>query len=293
MQQKSAAHAAEWKAHLKWARMPIAFALAVQIFELLFLPIASEASALDAAVRGKGTEFGRIGMAAAPVALAIGWPVICLVRLSVPLKWIARPPPRTLSTVSAALAVGAAALSLVTVETLRRCVSTGELCCGGVFTFSRNPINVCIMAGACAAAVLVPTLPNAAGTLLLGWHLNSQTSVEEASLESRFGRSWQQYAHTHTHTRTRMHARRRVGTHARTHARTPHTHTRAADSSAHAHTRTHVHTRAYTHAHAATCMHGMHAYTQVLLRRGPMGQCMGWHGGRRSCGLSLDDCHVW
>ena len=175
-------------------------ALFLQVMQLIVLPIPSEASALDAALAdARDVRPGAIVLSAAPVALAFAWPAVCCffpglmsgtpraLRLRVP-------SPRTRAC-GLLLLGGATALSLTTVHTLRGCVAARQLCTGGAFRWSRNPISLSTLLLACALVMLVPALPNALGTGWLALHLDAAARhYEEVALDARFGAEWRSYA---------------------------------------------------------------------------------------------------
>ena len=188
---------ATWSTHLRASRLPIAFSLAVQAFELVFLPIPSEASALDRAFSGAPAKAVDIALALVPVLLAAFWPAACVIWLRVPLRVCTKPPSPALRRTGACVLICATLASISSVLSLRACVETGTLCTSGLFAFSRNPINVSIVGCALATAILVPGIPNLAGTLLISLHLNAKTVIEERRLAAVFGESWEAYS-THT-----------------------------------------------------------------------------------------------
>ncbi|KAL1526694.1 hypothetical protein AB1Y20_015395 [Prymnesium parvum] len=187
----------EWKLHLLRARLPIVVAMAGNVALLVFLPIPSEASALDRALGGKGGPVQALDvvLAAAPVGLAIGWPVLCSLRLTVPAALVGSPR-RSLCTASVLIMLSIAG-SVTAVLQLRECIPAGRLCRGGLFEISRHPIAVFAVLTAISMLILVPSVPNAIGTAWLAIHFDNTARVEEAALEARVGSSiWRAYVDT-------------------------------------------------------------------------------------------------
>ncbi|KAL1526693.1 hypothetical protein AB1Y20_015395 [Prymnesium parvum] len=183
----------EWKLHLLRARLPIVVAMAGNVALLVFLPIPSEASALDRALGGKGGPVQALDvvLAAAPVGLAIGWPVLCSLRLTVPAALVGSPR-RSLCTASVLIMLSIAG-SVTAVLQLRECIPAGRLCRGGLFEISRHPIAVFAVLTAISMLILVPSVPNAIGTAWLAIHFDNTARVEEAALEARVGSSIWRY----------------------------------------------------------------------------------------------------
>ena len=189
-----------WSLHLGSIRLPTSLVLAVQLAQLVLLPIASESSALDDALRAHepsagAARWGAIALAAAPALLAFVWPAYCLYLRTTPRLLLKGPPSPRLRLCGLILLGVGTVLSVSTVLTLRSCITARQLCKRGPFRFSRNPINVSIVLLAYALASLVPTLPNTVGTAWLALHLDAASrGAEEASLQQRFGGEWQEYA---------------------------------------------------------------------------------------------------
>ena len=128
-----------WRWHLSKARLPIAGAIVVNLAIILLFPIPSEASALDAAFKGDGADLIKILSAAAPVVLAIGWPVACVIRLSLPLQLLPSPPA---SHIAAGLLLACSAIgTAASVSELRSCIAADVICRYGAFSLSRNPVS--------------------------------------------------------------------------------------------------------------------------------------------------------
>ena len=218
-----------WRRHLLLSRPLIIANVCLYAALLCFLPIPSEASALDQAISGGGLRPLAVVLAAAPVVLAIGWPLLCVGRLAVPMP-LQQAAPRAPRWKPAALLMAGSALgSLASVLQLRMCISAGSLCRAGAFGLSRNPVRapcvaaiptipsavilvlssssyptaqiaLCAVLTATLMVYLIPSTPNAVGTVWLAAHFDRTVRVEEDRLATRFGAAvWHEYCESGVH----------------------------------------------------------------------------------------------
>jgi protein-S-isoprenylcysteine O-methyltransferase Ste14 len=170
-------------------------------FELIFLPIPSEASTRSLTA-GSGVRPGR----RARLLLSYG---VIIVFYVFPLVWAIHPPvyrlamplssqpafgsPAIAAVSIAAIVLGSAIAFAGTVE-LRRAIVVGSgIVSSGIFRLSRNPIVLGLQIGAVGYLVCIPSPLMAVGLIVFLFHMHIRIRIEEAHLRSEYGETYSRY----------------------------------------------------------------------------------------------------
>ena len=190
-----------WRRHIQSVGWPVVATIALQVVELLLLPIPSEVSPLDQTLSGSRRPHRALAilLSAAPSVLAFGTPCAAVLRLRLPLR-LSHHPPSSTRAAALGLLLTASVLSVVSVLVLRNHLSairsgaSAAPCMQAPFSTFRLPISLSILLLAIALTWLLPSLSGLLGSAWLALHLDRQSHAEEAVLAARFGTGWTAYS---------------------------------------------------------------------------------------------------